>query len=228
MVAVGGRQGATGDLVDAHEEFRGGMGAEHFLDEAVDLGIAEGVDRLRAHFLFGEAFAEETGGVGVPKDVPAGLQFHFELGNREGPRAEGLHQTAFEVEETEQPTGVFLHREFSAQRPGVAGKLERIAGLALERGLALAGHAHGGDDGLGRVGAEMVGKFHAGRGAGFRVKRAARRWDRPGSRVGAVGQNPSQSRCAFATPKRGRRRSGQGRRPLGLKSSPVEITSRRT
>ena len=65
---------------------------------------------------------EEPRGVAVIEDVPACFKFDFKFGNAERPRAQRLHEAAFKIEEAQQPAGVFIHVEFSAEVTTIARK----------------------------------------------------------------------------------------------------------
>src|SRR4030095_9518369 len=97
-------------------QLRRGVRTEHFLDEAIDLRIAKSIDRRRAHLLLRQTLAQKSRGIRVIENVPASLQLHLELRDRQRPSAQRLHQPALEIEEPQQPTRILLHRELAAER----------------------------------------------------------------------------------------------------------------
>ncbi len=120
MVPVGGGQGRAGHLVDADQQLRCIGRPEDFLDEPVDLRIAEAIDLRERLLLLVQALAQRVRRIGVIEQVPPRLHLHLELGNRQGPGSQGLGQAALQVEEPQQPPGVFRDREFSPK-----GRLSR-------------------------------------------------------------------------------------------------------
>ena len=94
MMPIGGRQCRAGHLVDAHQQLRRVGGREQFVDEAVDFRVAESIDLRERLLLLVEPLAQTAGGVGMIEHVPAGLQLHLKLGDRQGPGAQGLGQPA--------------------------------------------------------------------------------------------------------------------------------------
>ena len=95
--------------MDANEQFAGGIRAEHLLDETIDLLVAELINFLLARLLFVQALPKKPGGVGVIKDETPGFEFYFKLWYRQGPRAQRLHEPAFEVKKTQQSARIFRH-----------------------------------------------------------------------------------------------------------------------
>jgi hypothetical protein len=88
MMPVGRGQGPANDLMNPRQQF-GRIGrAQHFLDEPIDPSVAESIDVLKPHLLFGQAFPQQAGGVGVIKDMATELELHLELRDRERPGAD--------------------------------------------------------------------------------------------------------------------------------------------
>ena len=94
------------------------------------------------------------------ENMPARLELHFKLRNRERPRTERLHQPALEIKEPQQPPRILLHRELPAKRAVIARKLEWIARLALQRRFVLTSDANGWNDGLARAWSGVVWENH--------------------------------------------------------------------
>jgi hypothetical protein len=105
----------------------------------IDLRVAMIVDVSETKFLFVEAFAKGARGIGVIENVAAGLELHFELRDRERPRAEGLHEAAFEIKEACKTAGVFLDGKFSAKVTRVAWESIRKCAGTFGGGSALSG-----------------------------------------------------------------------------------------
>src|ERR1051325_9511900 len=112
----------TRDLVHADEKFGWTIRAENFFYEQVDLRVAMAVNFVESQFLFVQTFAKRARSVGVIKDVAAGFELHFELGNGKCPRAERLHEAAFEIEKAHQPPRIFFHGIFPAEMAWIAWK----------------------------------------------------------------------------------------------------------
>ena len=60
--------------------------------------------------------------VGVIEQMPTGFELYLELRNCQSPRSQGLRQTPFEIEESQQPLGIFGDGKLPSQLPGVARK----------------------------------------------------------------------------------------------------------
>ena len=97
----------------------------------------ETIHLLEPDFLFVEPLPQEARRITVIKNVPPSLQFDFELGDRERPSPQALHQAPLEIEETLQPPGVLRHRILAAQLAAIARKPVRISLLAFFRSGAL-------------------------------------------------------------------------------------------
>ena len=106
-------------------------GAQHLVDEAIDLGVAKGVDVGEPLLLFGEPLAERAGGVHVIEDVPPRLDLHLEVGDGERPRAERLRETALEVEVPQEAAGVLVDAVLAAELARLGGKAVGIGGAPL-------------------------------------------------------------------------------------------------
>ena len=162
VVAIGRGDGLADDLVDADEQLGGRGGAEHFVNETVDLGVAVGVDGLGTEFLLGEALAQEAGGISVVENVAPRLELHLVVRDSERPGPERVHQPAFEIEKAQQAAAVFLHGELAAELAAVHGEAVGILGAAFGGGLPLAGEAVRGEGGLGGGATVVFRGFHNG------------------------------------------------------------------
>ena len=60
--------------------------------------------------------------VGVIKQVPTGFELYLELRNCQRPRSQGMRQPPFEIEESQQPLGIFGDGKLPSQLPRVARK----------------------------------------------------------------------------------------------------------
>jgi len=105
-------------------------------------------DGLRSHLLFREAFAECPGGIGVVENMVAGFELHFVFRNRECPRSEGVHEAAFEIEESNKASAIFSYSELAAELPTIYRKAEGILGATFGGGFALCCEALRGDRGF--------------------------------------------------------------------------------
>jgi hypothetical protein len=56
----------------------------------------------------------------VIKYVPPGFELHLELGERERPRAEGLHEPALEIAEPQQSARVLRNGKLAAEQAQIA------------------------------------------------------------------------------------------------------------
>ena len=104
-----------------------------FVDEAVDFRVAESVDLRERLLLLVQPLAQTAGGVGMIEHVPAGLQLHLELGDRQRPGAQGLGQAALEVEEPLQAPRGFGRPRISPQAAGCRGESGRGTPYAAPR-----------------------------------------------------------------------------------------------
>ena len=121
-MAIRDRQRAAHDLMHADEQLGRVRGGQHLVDHAVDRLVAKRVDGLETLLLLAQSRPQRMGGVRVIEDVAARLDLDLELGNGERPRAQGLGQSAFEIEEPQQAPRVLLDGELSAHGPrGRAG-----------------------------------------------------------------------------------------------------------
>src|SRR5437899_9024889 len=139
MLAICGLQCFARDLMNADQEFGRVGGAEHFFDESVNFRVAIGIDVGEPLFLFVQALSKEPGGVGVIENVPSDFELHFEFRNAEGPCAERLHETPFEIKEAEQATRVFFDRELASELATIAREAIRIRSRSFGSGGALFG-----------------------------------------------------------------------------------------
>ncbi len=79
MMTIRRGQRAAEDLMDAHQQFRRAVRAEHLFDETVHVRIAECIHSFETGFLFAEPLAKQARRVRVIKNVPAGFELHLEL-----------------------------------------------------------------------------------------------------------------------------------------------------
>src|SRR4029450_745259 len=99
------------------------------------------------------------------ENVPASLELHLELRDRQRPRTQRLHEPALEIKEPQKPPGVFLHRELATQRAVITREPEWITRLALQRRFVLTSDADGGNDGMAAIGSGIVRDIHGADGS---------------------------------------------------------------